>query len=98
MTGRRDTSVVWQAYEGVDRSKPCPGCGAAPSSWCTRGDGRVRRVPCPRRPRNPATLPHSRFEEDSDGLPSPPALFEPPLADLAAVDFGEPRHHREEDV
>ena len=38
---------IWQAYEGTGTlDVACPHCGATPGTWCTRGDGRVRRVPC----------------------------------------------------
>lgn len=102
---RRDAPAIWEAYTDVDRSKSCPGCGAAANSWCTRGDGRVRRVPCPRRPRNPLPLARSRSEGPSVGLPSPAAPSEPLEGESAArtysaptlfVDFSAPRHERED--
>lgn len=38
---------IWQAYNDVDAlSTTCTNCGAQQGQWCTRPDGRVRRVPC----------------------------------------------------
>lgn len=44
--------AIWTAYADVDMTKPCPGCGASSNTWCTNEiTGRVRRAPCPGRPR-----------------------------------------------
>ncbi len=52
---RRDRAI-WEAYRGVDMSQPCPGCGAAPKTFCTNEiTGRVRRVPCIGRPTTAVT-------------------------------------------
>jgi hypothetical protein len=43
VTGR----PIWQAYADTGAlDVACPHCGAEPEQWCTREDGRVRRVPC----------------------------------------------------
>jgi hypothetical protein len=49
MTARRppNGSPIWEAYADTGALEvSCPHCGAAPTQWCTRDDGRVRRVPC----------------------------------------------------
>jgi hypothetical protein len=39
--------AIWAAYNDVDAlSVTCTNCGAQKGQWCTRPDGRVRRVPC----------------------------------------------------
>ena len=39
--------AIWQAYKDTGTLDiGCPHCGATPGVWCTRDDGRVRRVPC----------------------------------------------------
>ena len=52
---------IWAAYAGA-RDIPCPTCGAEPASWCTRGDGRVGRVPCIARL---AAAEHPESDDDS---------------------------------
>ncbi len=38
---------IWQAYADTGALDiRCPHCGAESKQWCTRDDGRVRRVPC----------------------------------------------------
>jgi hypothetical protein len=38
---------IWQAYSDTGAlDVVCPQCGAEPKQWCTRDNGRVRRVPC----------------------------------------------------
>ncbi|WP_425320601.1 zinc finger domain-containing protein [Mycobacterium alsense] len=38
---------IWAAYNDTDAlSTKCTNCGALPGHWCTRPDGRVRRIPC----------------------------------------------------
>ncbi len=40
-------TAIWQAYADTGALEvSCPNCDAAPDQWCTRPDGRVRRVPC----------------------------------------------------
>lgn len=105
MTGRRGMPVVWQAYEGVDRSRSCPDCGAAPEAWCTRPDGRVRRVPCVRRPRSAVPVIDTDVNDASTVSPSPSVNPEVAQAGSngfrgggwAAVDFSQPRHEQEID-
>lgn len=39
--------AIWAAYSDTDAlSTSCPNCGALPGRWCTKPDGRVRRIPC----------------------------------------------------
>lgn len=39
--------AIWAAYRDTGTIDiPCPRCGANSGTWCTRNDGRVRRVPC----------------------------------------------------
>jgi hypothetical protein len=74
--------AIWDAYADVDMSKPCPGCGASADTWCTNEiTGRVRRVPCPTRPRYAGSGLHLRCDpSDADNV-------------SGAIDFTEPRHH-----
>lgn len=38
---------IWQSYSDTGAlGVTCPYCGAEPGKWCTREDGRVRRIPC----------------------------------------------------
>lgn len=38
---------IWQAYADTGAlDVSCPHCGAEPGQWCTRSDGRTRRIPC----------------------------------------------------
>jgi hypothetical protein len=38
---------IWQSYSDTGAlDVTCPYCGAEPGRWCTREDGRVRRIPC----------------------------------------------------
>lgn len=40
-------SAIWQSYMECNAlCVNCPECGAAENVWCTRSDGRVRRIPC----------------------------------------------------
>lgn len=39
-------TAIWEAYADADLANSCPNCEAAPHTWCTRPDGRVRRTPC----------------------------------------------------
>ncbi|OBK89457.1 hypothetical protein A5649_13480 [Mycolicibacter heraklionensis] len=75
----RSGEAIWAAYADVDSALPCPNCAADPGVWCSRPDGRVRRVPCVARPRVSEASP----AQCADDAPDPP------------VDFGEPRHQRE---
>lgn len=74
--------VIRSSYVGVDHSKPCPECKAAPDAWCVNPiTGQLRRVPCVYRPR-------TRLVE--------PAVLEPPVdAEVVELDFSEPRHPAE---
>ena len=57
---RRNQPVIWDAYADVAAmSRPCPTCGAV-NTWCTKTDGRVRRVPCVSR-----LTTHTTIEENS---------------------------------
>lgn len=39
--------AIWAAYSDTDAlSSACTNCGAQEGHWCTRPDGRIRRVPC----------------------------------------------------
>lgn len=39
--------AIWAAYNDTGSlSVACTNCGAQQGQWCTRPDGRVRRVPC----------------------------------------------------
>lgn len=39
--------AIWQAYRDCGALEvTCPHCAATPGQWCTRADGRVRRIPC----------------------------------------------------
>ncbi|CAM2885235.1 hypothetical protein MYIN104542_08405 [Mycobacterium intermedium] len=39
--------AIWAAYNDCNAlAIECPHCGAQQGNWCTRPDGRVRRVPC----------------------------------------------------
>lgn len=39
--------AIWQAYDDTGALEvSCTHCGAVPGQWCTKSDGRVRRVPC----------------------------------------------------
>jgi hypothetical protein len=39
--------AIWKAYADTCALEvTCPHCGAEPGQWCTKSDGRVRRVPC----------------------------------------------------
>ncbi|WP_283613458.1 hypothetical protein [Mycolicibacterium poriferae] len=52
---------IWDSYADVaDMSRPCPNCGAV-NTWCTKPDGRVRRVPCVSR----LTTNHTTIEENT---------------------------------
>lgn len=43
----KDGRAIWAAYADTGAlSVPCANCGAPQGQWCTRPDGRVRRVPC----------------------------------------------------
>lgn len=38
---------IWQAYNDCNAlAIDCPNCDAEQGNWCTRDNGRVRRVPC----------------------------------------------------
>lgn len=52
----RSGEAIWAAYSDVDPALPCPNCGADAGVWCSRPDGRVRRVPCVARPRVDAVV------------------------------------------
>lgn len=39
--------AIWAAYNDTGSlNVDCPNCGAEPKQWCTKPDGRVRRIPC----------------------------------------------------
>jgi hypothetical protein len=39
--------AIWDAYRDTGTLDiACPHCDATPGTFCTRPDGRVRRVPC----------------------------------------------------
>lgn len=44
---RRSGKAIWAAYSDTGALEvTCGHCGAQPGQWCSRDDGRVRRVPC----------------------------------------------------
>lgn len=46
---------IRQAYEATGAlRRPCPMCDAGPFQWCIDPRGRLRRVPCVLRTREPA--------------------------------------------
>ncbi len=43
----RRPHAIWAAYNDTGAlDVTCPHCQAQPGRWCTKDDGRVRRVPC----------------------------------------------------
>lgn len=39
--------AIWAAYDDCNAlAIQCPNCCAPKGNWCTKDDGRVRRVPC----------------------------------------------------
>jgi hypothetical protein len=41
------SGAIWAAYNDTGALEvTCPHCAAEPGKWCSRNDGRVRRVPC----------------------------------------------------
>lgn len=63
---------IWQAYAdtgALDIS--CPNCAAEPGHWCTKPDGRVRRVPCVQRA--------AAGVDTGDGRPYAPRDFSQPI-------------------
>lgn len=43
----RSNRAIWQAYADTGAlDTDCPNCAAPRNQWCTKADGRVRRVPC----------------------------------------------------
>lgn len=39
--------AIWRAYADTGALRTdCPNCGAERNKWCTKPDGRVRRIPC----------------------------------------------------
>jgi len=48
---------IWQAYADTGALEmSCPHCRAEPGQWCSRDDGRVRRVPCVARAAAPGVV------------------------------------------
>src|ERR1700687_4886649 len=47
-TARRPVSIkiVAEAYADCELDRQCTNCGAPPSIWCTRPEGRLRALPC----------------------------------------------------
>lgn len=69
--------AIWQAYSDVGALDiACPHCGAQPKQWCTRDDGRVRRIPCIERATSTAVVdaPQSRYIRDFSEPAHPPTI------------------------
>jgi hypothetical protein len=75
---------------------PCPHCGAAAETYCTRSDGRVRRAPCVSRCHISSAVPESLdpiTATDTAGGRSAPTRV---IHDVHQVhDPSEPRHQRD---
>lgn len=58
-------TAIWQAYDDTGALQiDCPHCGATVNQWCTRSDGRVRRIPCIERAASTAVVTTSRYARD----------------------------------
>lgn len=90
MNRRRYEPVVFESYSDVDPELACPTCRAAPRVYCSRPDGRLRRVPCVRRPRVATFADRTGTNGGPGGLPDPPGRSDGPAGDVR--DFGEPLH------
>lgn len=59
--------AIWRAYSDTGALRiDCPNCGATRNKWCTRPDGRVRRVPCVERATTTAAVAVSREDRYRD--------------------------------
>lgn len=44
---KKQRQGIWTAYNDTGALRiECPRCGARRNKWCTKPDGRVRRIPC----------------------------------------------------
>lgn len=78
------SGAIWAAYNAVGALEvPCPTCSAPVSIWCTREDGKVRRLPCIARAAA-AGGPEARATSTAGAGQQVQAV--------APVDFSEPRH------
>lgn len=76
----RASRPIWQAYSDTGALEvTCPHCGAEPNKWCTRSDGRVRRIPCIERASATAALtPPGKHYGRNFSEPTHPANDEAP--------------------
>jgi hypothetical protein len=62
--------AIWAAYSDTGALEvTCPHCDAGPGQWCTRDDGRVRRVPCIARTAATGLVTVDRYRDFTEPLP-----------------------------